>query len=287
MNPQPVARLGAASQASPGIAAHRECGQHTAPIPRPSAGLLDLPDGAVMLERHIKLFVAGEPILIATSYLPVELADDPTDNSTAWHDVAIDELAVTNHTIVPAKYMDSWDRLPTTSERATLSIPKGANILVSVLSQPYQVKIDDRTMPGRADPPGARRSGPPVLGPGIPGSGAQPDDRRGSRKLTTRPPCASWIFTRPPLVDLWWYWRGVISTIRRLMVEREDPGDVGSLRYRPVSSATCAPTSGSRRHPAPGATPAAAHDRSRPGHHPEVARVDVAGSGGSGLPSRW
>lgn len=146
MNPQPVARLGVTSHALPGIAAHRECSQHTAPIPLPSARLLDLPDNTIMLQRQIKLFVTGEPVLTATSYLPIALADAPTDNATAWHDVAIDELAVTDHTTAPARYMDSWGRLPTTSERAILGIPKDARIPVSVLSQPYQIQIDNRAL---------------------------------------------------------------------------------------------------------------------------------------------
>lgn len=157
----PVARLGVRAPAHantldkaegryavpPNIAARRECSQCLAPLPQPHADLLGLAGGADMLERHIKLFVAGKPILTAISYLPSELRDASADSATAWHDVPIDELAVTGHVVIPGEYMESWARLPTPSECVMLGVPKGAKMPVDLLSQAYQVQIDDRILP--------------------------------------------------------------------------------------------------------------------------------------------
>lgn len=132
----PVSRLGLSKS---DIVARREYGHDVAPIAAPCAEILGLTGGTVMLERCIRLFVDDGPVLTAMSYLPPELTD-PT--GTTWHDMAIDELAVTEHPVVPAKYQDSWGRLPAPSERTMLGIPNGAQTPVSLFSRPYHVQTD-------------------------------------------------------------------------------------------------------------------------------------------------
>jgi hypothetical protein len=148
----PIARLGATSsleRETEGFdnqlvgAAHRQCSQRTAAMPRQFATLLGLEAGGSMGERVITLLIDDEPVLTSTSYLPVELMD----NSTQWHEVEIGKLAVTGSTVIPGEFLESWSRWPTPAERTALTIPKGADIPVNIYSQTYHVQIGERRLP--------------------------------------------------------------------------------------------------------------------------------------------
>jgi hypothetical protein len=111
-------------------------------LPRQFATLLGLDPDVVMLERVITLFIDGEPLLSSTSYLPVELMDD----SKQWHEVAIGQLAVTDHAVISAEFMESWSRWPTAAERTLFNIPKGADRPANLYTQTHHVHIDGRQL---------------------------------------------------------------------------------------------------------------------------------------------
>jgi hypothetical protein len=125
------------------VNAHRERNQCMKTVPRQFARLLNLDPEVVMLERVITLFIDNEPILTSNSYLPVELVDDSKD----WHEVEIGQLAVANHTVVPAEFIESWSRWPTSAERKLFNIPKGADRPVNLYTQTHQVSVDGRQLP--------------------------------------------------------------------------------------------------------------------------------------------
>jgi hypothetical protein len=112
-------------------------------MPRRFATLLGLEAGGVIGERVITLLIDDKPILTSTSYLPVELMDD----STQWHEVEIGKLAVTGYTVIPAEFLESWSRLPTSAERTVFTIPAGADIPVNIYSRAYHGQVDERMLP--------------------------------------------------------------------------------------------------------------------------------------------
>ena len=118
--------------------AERQCGQRLVAVPRLFAKLLGLDAGATMVERIITLVVDDEPILTSTSYLPVDLADD----DQRWHAVDIGQLAVIGHAVT-FEFTD-WSRTPTRTECDALNITR--NVPLVVLSRPYQVLVDHRTL---------------------------------------------------------------------------------------------------------------------------------------------
>lgn len=142
----PVSRLGATSAEQPSeVTARRECSERVMALPRGDALPLGLEAGTLMVARSIKLIVEREPVLIATSYLPAELA--LTDEPSQWQNVDIEDLAVVGYGFTPAEFIDSSARWPTATERQVLGIHSGARIPLTILSQSYQVQADDHTLP--------------------------------------------------------------------------------------------------------------------------------------------
>lgn len=134
-----VAEPPAAFMGLPDSRIGRECWQRRDTVPRHFAALLGMPDGEEVVERSILLKADGRPLLVSTSYLPAELADD-----ASWQEVEVGQLAGGSLAVEPAGCVEARTRMPRPDERKLLGMTRAA---VIVLSRPYVVRAAERDLP--------------------------------------------------------------------------------------------------------------------------------------------
>jgi GntR family transcriptional regulator len=126
-------------------AIRREFGQDTAAVPRQFAELLGLTPGDLMVQRTITEIVNGEPIMISTSYLPVDLVGDAEVwHNVDWHDVKMGQLALVGHDVTVER-PQVRARPPAPAERTKLDMAKGVSLII--LSRACQVQVGERMTP--------------------------------------------------------------------------------------------------------------------------------------------
>jgi GntR family transcriptional regulator len=118
----------ASSQGLPAEARLLEVG--FAPAPPQVAGLLDLPQDAQVLVRRYLLLVDGEPVQLADSYFPAELAEgsiigDPENITPGRIDADLKE----RFGLEAARFLDELTvRMPTAEETRSLRLPPGTPV---------------------------------------------------------------------------------------------------------------------------------------------------------------
>lgn len=132
----PISFLGRPGAAAP----QRSAEQRRTAVPRIFASLLGLEPGRILVERAITLAVSGEPILVSTSYLPLEAAGD----DLRWREAEVGELAVTGARVL-ADPVEDRVRMPVPAESEALRIGRG--VPVRVLSRRCRVQLDDQLVP--------------------------------------------------------------------------------------------------------------------------------------------
>ena len=100
------------------------------PAPPPVAALLDLPEDAQVLVRRYLMLVGGEPVQLADSYFPAELAEGSIighqDNITPGR---IDADLKERFGLEPARLLDELTvRMPTAKEIRSLRLPPGTPV---------------------------------------------------------------------------------------------------------------------------------------------------------------
>jgi GntR family transcriptional regulator len=132
----PIAFLGGPEAVAP----QRRAEQRRTAVPRIFATLLGLESGRILVERAITLAVGGEPILVSTSYLPLEAAGD----DLRWREAEVGELAVAGARVL-AEPVEDRVRMPVPAESEALRIGRG--VPVRVLSRRCRVLLDDQPVP--------------------------------------------------------------------------------------------------------------------------------------------
>lgn len=135
-----------AESAIPHVAHRMPPSQDMVAVPPKFAELLGLTPGRHMVQRTITQTQDDQPILISTSYLPIDLASDPAERHQAdWHDVEMGQLALVGHDVTVLDH-HMRVRMPSRVERTKLNMPnKGVPLII--FAYPCQVLLGERTIP--------------------------------------------------------------------------------------------------------------------------------------------
>src|SRR5215470_10889085 len=109
----------------------REWTEADTEVPKWVARWLELDAGTTMLRRRLKQSVAGVPVVMSTTFLPVGLP-----GGDKWRDVEVGQLALTGHAMTTT-FVDDWARMPTGEELEQLDMHRGVPVLL--VCRPYLV----------------------------------------------------------------------------------------------------------------------------------------------------
>ena len=99
------------------------------PAPPPVAALLDLPEDAQVLVRRYLMLVGGEPVQLADSYFPAELAEGSIIGHQDITPGQIDADLKERFGLESARFLDELTvRMPTAEEIRSLRLPPGTPV---------------------------------------------------------------------------------------------------------------------------------------------------------------
>jgi DNA-binding GntR family transcriptional regulator len=140
--PSPRATAGPPFAFVPAVGAgpvRREWTERETAVTDTLAALLDLPAGATMVERTLRLHVGEEPVLLSSSYLQPAVIRHDSD----WQRTEVGQLALTTRPTEPTR-AERRARMPTLAEAAALHIDHEEDPVFAI-ALPHRVDFDDDT----------------------------------------------------------------------------------------------------------------------------------------------